>query len=264
MARFQESDRISMIGEIVRIDGEDGSIKLTTSEQYLTLVEKRPPTGIHCHRRRLLGTAAMIIAGLEFAIGAPARAQHAGQDDAIAAKDPEIAALKAQIATKDTEIAALKARTAELESGEPPSPAGELQGSVGATQIPSLTWLEQPTDWMNVKTQFGAVGNGFADDTVAIQSALNALENNSGIKSTVYLPAGTYRITGTLRQTMKEGSNLFGHGRDTIISWDGPVGGTMFVSDSNAFSNFEGITWKGNGKAATGFTITPCKGARAG
>ena len=262
MARFRESDRISTIGEIVRIDDEDGSIKLadydaarlTTTEQYLTLVDKRPPAGIHCHRRRFLGTAAMIIAGMEFAIGATARAQLAGQDDTIAAKDAEMAALKAQIAAKDTEIAALKARIAELESGEPrpPPPTGELQGPVGSTQIPSLTWQEQPSDWLNVKTAFGAVGNGVADDSTPIQNALDALDNNSGIKAVVYLPAGTYRITRTLKQTFREGSSLIGHGRDTIISWDGPVGGTMFVSDSNAFSNFEGITWRGNGRAATG------------
>ena len=262
MARFRESDRISTIGEIVRIDDEDGSIKLadydaarlTTTEQYLTLVDKRPPAGIHCHRRRFLGTAAMIIAGMEFAIGATARAQLAGQDDTIAAKNADMAALKAQIAAKDTEIAALKARIAELQGGEPrpPPPTGELQGPVGSTQIPSLTWQEQPSDWLNVKTAFGAVGNGVADDSTPIQNALDALDNNSGIKAVVYLPAGTYRITRTLKQTFREGSSLIGHGRDTIISWDGPVGGTMFVSDSNAFSNFEGITWRGNGRAATG------------
>ncbi len=105
---------------------------------------------------------------------------------------------------------------------------------------------------MNVKTAFGAVGNGIADDSTPIQNAINALENNSGIKAVVYIPAGTYRITRTLSMMMKEGSNLIGHGRDTTISWDGPVGGTMFVSDSNAFTNFEGLTWRGNGRAATG------------
>ena len=105
---------------------------------------------------------------------------------------------------------------------------------------------------MNVKTAFGAVGNGVADDTTPIQNALNALDNNSGIKAVVYLPAGTYRITRTLTLIMKEGSSLIGHGRDTIISWNGPVGGSMFISDSNAFSTFEGITWRGNRRAATG------------
>ena len=213
----------------------------------------KAPETIDCHRRRFLGTAAMTVAGLEFAIGVPAQAQLAGQDDTIAAKDAETAALKAQIAVKNTEIAALKARIAELESGEPsPPPPGELQGPVGATQIPSLNWQEQPTDWLNVKSEFGAMGNGITDDSTPIQNALNALENNSGIKAVVYLPAGTYRITRTLSMIMKEGSNLIGHGRDTTISWDGPVGGTMFVSDSNAFTNFEGLTWRGNGRAATG------------
>lgn len=39
---------------------------------------------------------------------------------------------------------------------------------------------------------FGAVGDGVADDTVAIQAAFN-----SGIKD-IYIPKGTYRITSTL------------------------------------------------------------------
>ena len=180
----------------------------------------KAPETIDQRRRRFLGTAAMTIAGLEFLIGAPARSQESGEPP----PSPP----------------------------PPPPPTGELQGPVGATQIPSLTWQEQPTDWLNVKTAFGAVGNGIADDSTPIQNALNALDNNSGIKAVVYFPPGTYRITRTLSMIMKEGSNLIGHGRDTIISWDGPVGGTMFVSDSNAFTNFEGLTWRGNGRAATG------------
>ena len=44
----------------------------------------------------------------------------------------------------------------------------------------------------NAKTDFGAVGDGTTDDTVALQNAAS-----SGAK--VFLPAGTYRISGTLR-----------------------------------------------------------------
>ena len=182
----------------------------------------KAPETIDCHRRRFLGTAAMTVAGLEFAIGVPAQAQLAGQDDTIAAKVAETAALKAQIAVKNTEIAALKARIAELESGEPsPPPPGELQGPVGGNPNPQFDLAGEPTDWLNVKSEFGAMGDGITDDSTPIQNALNALENNSGIKAVVYLPAGTYRITRTLSMIMKEGSNLIGHGRDTTISWDG-------------------------------------------
>lgn len=43
---------------------------------------------------------------------------------------------------------------------------------------------------------WNAVGDGIADDTVAIQSALNAASANGG--GVVYVPAGKYKLTGTL------------------------------------------------------------------
>jgi hypothetical protein len=48
--------------------------------------------------------------------------------------------------------------------------------------------------FFNVK-DFGAVGNGTADDTTAIQAAINAAGINGG---TVFFPAGTYKTTSTL------------------------------------------------------------------
>lgn len=43
---------------------------------------------------------------------------------------------------------------------------------------------------------FGAVGDGVADDTEAIQEAITYAEENTGL---LYIPSGDYRITGTLR-----------------------------------------------------------------
>ncbi|MGL5244784.1 MAG: glycosyl hydrolase family 28-related protein, partial [Sarcina sp.] len=51
-----------------------------------------------------------------------------------------------------------------------------------------------PSNFFNVKN-FGAVGNGIADDTLAIQKAVFQALNSSG---TVYFPKGTYRITTTI------------------------------------------------------------------
>src|SRR5712692_708114 len=49
--------------------------------------------------------------------------------------------------------------------------------------------------WANVKTNYGAAGDGVTDDTAAIQKALNALGPTN---PTLYFPDGTYRITQTL------------------------------------------------------------------
>src|SRR5438128_795577 len=49
--------------------------------------------------------------------------------------------------------------------------------------------------WINVKTQYGAVGDGVTDETAALQAAFNAIGNSNSTASVVYLPAGTYRIT---------------------------------------------------------------------
>lgn len=53
-----------------------------------------------------------------------------------------------------------------------------------------------PNGTLNVK-DFGAVGDGLADDTAAIQAAIDAAENAGG--GTVYLPPGMYKTTSTIR-----------------------------------------------------------------
>ncbi len=40
---------------------------------------------------------------------------------------------------------------------------------------------------------FGAVGNNVADDTAALQAALNAAQGN-----TLFIPAGSYKVTSAL------------------------------------------------------------------
>ena len=42
---------------------------------------------------------------------------------------------------------------------------------------------------INVKTQFGAIGDGVTDETAALQAALNTIGNNNSISTVVYLPA---------------------------------------------------------------------------
>lgn len=49
---------------------------------------------------------------------------------------------------------------------------------------------------VNVKTDYGATGNGSTDDTTAIQNALNAVPVGGGV---VYLPAGRYKVSSMLQ-----------------------------------------------------------------
>ena len=52
--------------------------------------------------------------------------------------------------------------------------------------------------WASVK-DYGAVGDGKADDTAAIQKALEAVRSKDSASRVLYFPAGTYRITATLK-----------------------------------------------------------------
>jgi parallel beta-helix repeat protein len=65
-------------------------------------------------------------------------------------------------------------------------------------RCPSLT---TPVDALNART-FGALGDGLANDTVAIQAAVNA----ASAGGTVFIPAGTYLIT--VGQKREMGINL--------------------------------------------------------
>src|SRR3984893_18302193 len=79
--------------------------------------------------------------------------------------------------------------------------------------------------WANVKTNYGAVGDGVTDDTAAIQKALNALGPNN---PTLYFPAGTYRITQTLSLAGQGYVNVIGADpANTTITWSGTSGSTM-------------------------------------
>ena len=79
-------------------------------------------------------------------------------------------------------------------------------------------------DFASVR-DFGAVGDGVADDTGAINRALFQLycrESNSQVRRALYFPAGTYRVTSSV--IIPTYAKLVGEGADcTIISLDTAV-----------------------------------------
>jgi len=122
--------------------------------------------------------------------------------------------------------------------------------------LPRLNW-EERSDWINVKTKVTppAVGDGVADDTAALQAALDGLKDGYDTPNTVYLPPGTYRIRRTLRWENLYGKRIIGHGRDTRIVWDGDGTTPPVMFHSNGVTSgvlFEGIFWDGAGKAEIG------------
>jgi hypothetical protein len=129
-------------------------------------------------------------------------------------------------------------------------------------QIPVLPW-EERSDWINVKTDISpkAIGDGLADDTVAVQNALTKVRDGS----VIYFPPGAYRITAPLVLRNATGARwigglIVGSGRDTKWIWDGSVGGTMLTLNGMAYSRFVGFELDGRGKAGVGFHYQSTQG----
>jgi pectate lyase-like protein len=105
---------------------------------------------------------------------------------------------------------------------------------------------------LDVKAQFGAVGNGEKDDTAALQAALDARCDPNEPKL-VFLPPGTYRVSDTLRlnhhqgrcRSLNYGGWIAGAGsaRTTIAMAPGVKKG-VFASDGLGIAAIQGITFR--------------------
>jgi hypothetical protein len=114
--------------------------------------------------------------------------------------------------------------------------------------------------WKNIKTDFGAKGDGITDDAAAITAALYAFRIMDSINySVLYFPAGTYRICSTVFNAGREGGGTHYAGlgiigedpSNTILLWDGPEDGTMFTLDG-WYMKISRLTFDGQNKAKIG------------
>ncbi len=108
--------------------------------------------------------------------------------------------------------------------------------------------------WADVRRDYGAKGDGQADDTAAVQKALDDLREHKKF-CVLYFPAGTYRITSTVKTTRKAHTDCMCSvvGEDpekTVLRWDGADGGTLFQYDA-WYAKISRLTLDGAGKAKT-------------
>lgn len=116
--------------------------------------------------------------------------------------------------------------------------------------------------YVSVK-DFGAVGNGVADDTAAIQAAINSAVT---LNNSVYFPSGTYQITSTI--SLPNNIALVGE-TERNVNVGGNVYGVMLRTSNNIVMmqtsavlpdltngiRIENISFYGNGSTGTALVI---------
>ena len=118
--------------------------------------------------------------------------------------------------------------------------------------------------WVNVKTVFGAKGDGLTDDTAAIQKAFDSI-NSSGSNPVLWFPAGTYVLSSTLTLTHLNSFSIRGEDpRSTILKWAGPNGATMLQTDASTYFRISRLTFDGSDKATTAEDLTTLSNSPGG
>jgi len=120
---------------------------------------------------------------------------------------------------------------------------GYIQGSTGSVATTVQAKLRESVS----VADFGATGNGTTDDTAAIQAAINSGANK------IYLPAGRYRTTQTIKAISTQAAPLYIYGegaKATIISFE-PGSYTGYTNDT--------ALWFGNSTQNVPSTLYECR-----
>lgn len=143
--------------------------------------------------------------------------------------------------TSNNQVASTAFVSAAVAAGASGSSGTALQKANNLSDVPSASTAlanlgaapaSAGTSWYNVKAGYGAKGNGTADDTAAIQAALNAANTAGG--GTVYLPAGAYLISSAL--TVYGYTVIRGDGDEaTVIKQSAPAANGLSGTDVTQF-----------------------------
>lgn len=118
-------------------------------------------------------------------------------------------------------------------SGISPNASGVVYDPAGAGAV-STTVQAKLRETVSVK-DFGAVGNGVADDTAAIQAAINAHDN-------VYIPPGEYRCDGQIALRANLTLTGAGVGITRIKKVTTTFGGVMCANSASTTAQLANIT----------------------
>jgi hypothetical protein len=116
--------------------------------------------------------------------------------------------------------------------------------------------LRKQLPWIDIR-DFGAVCNGTADDTAALQAAINSVAATQGVPAVTIRIPGTVRVTGTVtihrRAVMFQGEGVgnpsnfsASPGKGSTIRWDGAAGGTLFKITDSRHISFQELILLGN------------------
>ncbi len=109
-------------------------------------------------------------------------------------------------------------------------PAGKLAGCLTSVRQSFLSETAEPVGKVfDARRDFAAKGDGKADNTAAVQAAIDAARQH-GQHAIAYLPSGDYVISRTLRLTGKD-YRFGGSGTHTRLIWKGADDGVLVHVD---------------------------------